>query len=139
MVITSVSELNVAPETFLQFCELAIAADPNNLSAQQALAWTLYRNAEWSECVRLLEVEVLRLEPCNLYMLAMAQYQLGNKAKSLQTWQEAEQLRESQKKSSQSTPTSFADAKTIKEVALPRLQWEAKTLLDIEVEDQIEK
>ena len=72
-------------------------------------------------------------------MLAMAQYQLGDKAQALQTWQEAESLKESQEKSPLSAPIGFADAKKIKRVALLRLQWEAKTLLGVVVESQIGK
>jgi len=139
MVVTSASELNVAPETFLKFCELAIAEDRDNVSSQQALAWTLYRNAKWTECVRILDVEGLRREPCNLYVLAMAQFQLRNQSQALLTFQEAELLKESQEKSPQSEPTIFADAKKIKGVALPRLQWEAKTLLGMDAGPQVEK
>ncbi len=129
MVIASAPELNVAPKTLLRFCELAFAQDQESISAQQALAWTLYRNAEWTECIPILDTEVLRREPCNLYVLAMAQYQLGDKSKANQMWQEAELLKESQAKSTESVAPNFVDAQKIKRVALPRLQWEAKTLL----------
>ena len=44
MVLASSPELSVAPKTFLQFCKLAHAEAASDVSAQQALAWTLFRN-----------------------------------------------------------------------------------------------
>ena len=59
----------------------------------------------------------------------MARYQLGDKLQADQTLQEAELLKESQAKDTEGDVPNFMDAKKIKKVALPRLQWEAKTLL----------
>jgi len=69
----------------------------------------------------------------------MAQFQLRNQSQALLAFQEAELLKESQEKSPQSEPTIFADAKKIKGVALPRLQWEAKTLLGMDAGPQVKK
>ena len=127
--LASSSELNVAPKTFLQFCELALSEASSSVSAQQAFAWALYRNGKWNECIEILDSDTFRDDPCNGYLLAMAYHHLADQAKASQILQETELLVSSNSKPPKNQPQKFADAKTIAEVALPRLQWEAQGLL----------
>ena len=102
----------------MKFCELAISEAPSDVPTQQAWAWASYRNGRWNECIAILDSDILRLDPCNGYVLAMAYYHSGDQAKAAQMLQETELLEGS-------------TGKPTRSIELPRLKWEARGLLKI--------
>jgi serine/threonine protein kinase len=91
LTVASAKEFSLSAERQLELCDLGWQQSPNAPLASQAYAWTLFRNAQWQECVDMLQKEPESNNDENGFILAMALWHLDRKEQAEATLDAASQ------------------------------------------------
>lgn len=134
LTMASAKEFSLSAERQLELCKRGWQQSPDAPLASQAYAWTLFRNAQWQECVEMLRKEPSTNDDENGFVFAMALWHLGQKEQAEATLDTTSQWLEENREQLETRRDAKPWVQQLNSETLARLKQEAEQLIRLNAE-----